>query len=378
MFNFLRAVRLAFAVILSLVTAANAQTSPYQQPAQQRSQNVAATPQRYPQVDQPQIQQTQATTDARIADSRGLANGGVNRQPSYQPLDQRQPAGQLGQPIAPGVQQAVQAPPQQAPPFQLTDVERQFVRQILEMWENRSNEVKTFNADFVRWEYNHAFGGVDRAMTQSDGQLTYSKPDKGSFYIKKIHRWVAEVPKNTAKDAPGNWVEQKNEVGEHWVCDGKAIYEYVQRAKELRVQSIPPEMRGEAIVNGPLPFLFGAKADDLERRYWIRSKQSDPETIWLEAYPRWQADAANYRMVDVMLDRKTMLPKAIQVHEPNGQSRSAYMFKSPTINGKLDGLLGNIFSAPRTPLGWKRVVEPAPAAAQGSLPQAKQSQAIQR
>lgn len=215
-------------------------------------------------------------------------------------------------------------------------------------------------------------------MTQSDGQLTYAKPDKGSFFIKKIHRWEADDPKNTAKDAPGKWVEQKSEIGEHWVCDGKAIYEYVQRAKELRVQPIPKEMRGEAIVNGPLPFLFGAKADDLERRYWIRSKQSDPETIWLEAYPRWQADAANYRMVDVMLDRKTMLPKAIQVHDPNGQSRSAYMFKSPTINGTLDGLLGNIFSAPRTPLGWKRVVEPAPAAAQGPLPQARQGQELQR
>ena len=96
-------------------------------------------------------------------------------------------------------------------------------------------------------------------MTQSDGQLTYSKPDKGSFFIKKIHRWEAEDPKNTAKDAPGKWVEQKSEIGEHWVCDGKAIYEYVQRAKELRVQPIPKEMRGEAIVNGPLPFLFGAK-----------------------------------------------------------------------------------------------------------------------
>lgn len=351
-----------YALVLStiVVVQANAQTSPYHQQPVQQAQSLGE-PER--------IQLAQATLDPRVAD---------NRQPSYQPLDQRQPAGQLGQPIAPGSQPAAQAPPRMAPPFQLTDVEQQFVRQILDMWERRSDEVKTFNADFVRWEYNHAFGGVDRAMTQSDGQLTYAKPDKGSFYIKKIHRWEADDPQNTAKDAPGKWVEQKSEIGEHWVCDGKAIYEYVQRAKELRVQPIPKEMRGEAIVNGPLPFLFGAKADDLERRYWIRSKESGPDTIWLEAYPRWQNDAANYRMVDVMLDRKTMLPKAIQVHDPNGQSRSAYMFKSPAINGTLDGLLGNIFNAPRTPLGWKRVVEPAPAAAQGPLPQARQGQELQR
>jgi len=36
------------------------------------------------------------------------------------------------------------------------------------------------------------------------------------------------------------------------------------------------------------------------------------------------------------------------------------MFIEPTINGKLNQLFGNIFNAPRTPLGWTRVVNQPP------------------
>ena len=76
-----------------------------------------------------------------------------------------------------------------------------------------------------------------------------------------------------------------------------------------------------------------------------------------------------------MLDRKTMQPKAIQVHMPNNQSRAVYMFDKPTINGKLNALFGSLFSAPRTPLGWTRVVQEVPSGPQGISPQAAKPQA---
>ncbi|MCG8449456.1 MAG: TIGR03009 domain-containing protein [Pirellulales bacterium] len=242
-------------------------------------------------------------------------------------------------------------------PFQLSLVEQQFVDQILQMWETESDKVKTFNCEFERWEYDAVFGpGNDIPSIKSVGQLTYSKPDKGSFKINEIRRYKQEDPQQ-----PGDWVVQEKEVGEHWVCDGKAIHEYRHDKKQLVVQPLPPEMRGTAIVDGPLPFLFGAEAEKLKRRYWIRSKASNETSIHLEAYPRFQADAANYHHVDVMLDRKKMMPTAIQVHMPNRQSRAVYMFRDETVNGKLDAFFGSIFKAPRTPLGWTRVVEEIPA-----------------
>lgn len=277
-------------------------------------------------------------------------------------------AGTLGAPQTPSPPGALAAERPAGPPFQLSEVEQQFVVQLLQMWQNKSAEIKTFNANFERLSYN-AFGAADRPMIRSFGQLTYSKPDKGSFKINEIHRWKKTDPQDASPNAAGTYEHEKHELGEHWVCDGKAVYQYVHRDKILEVTPLPPELRGKSIVDGPLPFLFGADANKLMRRYWIRPKQGNPQMIWLEAYPRWKADAMNYSRVEVMLDRKTMSPLAIQVHAPNGQERSVYKFEEPVINGKLDGLFGGLFNAPRTPFGYKRVVvEPTPAGPQAANP----------
>jgi len=270
------------------------------------------------------------------------------------------------------------APLQQPPaqPFQLSEEEQQFVRQTLEMWENTSTQVNTFTADFEKWTYDGVWGqGLKDPMIKSTGTISFSKPDKGSFKEEKISRWIKKDPQNTAVDAPGDWVPQPDEVGDHWVCDGKAVYEYNHRDKQLVVNPIPEHMRGQSIVDGPLPFLFGAEAKKLMERYWIRTKQSAPAEIWLEAYPRWQADAANYDYVDVMLDRKTMQPKAIQVHLPGGQQVHLYMFKDARVNEKNVGTwITGLFSSPRTPLGWTKVMADTAPPPQAAAPQG----AIQR
>ncbi|MBX3433718.1 MAG: TIGR03009 domain-containing protein [Pirellulales bacterium] len=317
-------------------------------------------------------------------------------QPTYGPGYQQQsgqtaptpgaPGGYSGQQPGPGAPigpttpghnpAAALAPQPPAPPFQLSEVEFQFVQQVLQMWETKSSEIKTYNAKFERLEYDAVFGpGPNAPMLVSTGQLSYSRPDKGSFKIDEIKRWKPKNPQVAGPDAPGDWQVQKEEIGEHWVCDGKAVYEYNHPNKQLRVTPIPEQMRGEEIANGPLPFLFSAKANQMLQRYWIRAQQSSATQILLEAYPRRQSDAANYQRCDIMLDRKTMQPVALQVHLPGGQQRHVYTFQTPTINGTFEGLFGGLFSAPRTPLGWTKVVHddgapptgdnPAQAAASG-------------
>jgi len=301
---------------------------------------------------------------SEVATAQNVGNGAPVAQTGQLPAQLGQPA-QLGPPAGVNAQ-----PGLVAPPFQLTPVEQQFVDQILDMWENSSSKIKTFDCRFERWEYDPVFGpGNNIPMIKSQGQLTYSKPDKGSFKIEEIFRYKPSDPQ--AQPQPDDWVLQKHEVGEHWVCDGSAIFEYKHDKKQLVVQPLPPEMRGKAIVDGPLPFLFGAEAKKLKNRYWIRSLEGTATTIRLEAFPRFQNDRASYQRVEVILDRKTMHPSAIQVYMPNGQSRAVYMFIEPTINGKLNQLFGSIFSSPRTPLGWKRVVNQPPP---GPAPQAANPQ----
>jgi TIGR03009 family protein len=325
-------VRRAVAVALLLPATAAAQQAPltFDQPSTAPAQATANTESAQIDYSQPPQQGPAATVAPQAMD----------------------PAG--GQATAPPQANAAAAAPAAAP-FQLTEQETQYVAQTLQVWEAESAKINTFNANFDRLEYDKVWGPPNKHMIESTGVLSYSKPDKGSFKIDKISRWTKADPKNMAPDAPGEYVEQKEEVGERWVCDGKAIYEYENRLKQLRVTSIPEPMRGQAIVDGPLPFLFGAEAKKLMDRYWIRPL-AHPTDIVLEAFPKRQADAVNYDAVQVMLDPKDMHPKAIKVIMPGGQQEHVYVFQPPTINGQIEKWFGSLFSAPRTPFGWTKVV----------------------
>ena len=243
-----------------------------------------------------------------------------------------------------------------AQPFQLSPVEQQYLDQVLQLWEVESGKINTFSCNFTRLVYDPVFGpGADLHKNEEDGTLSYHKPDKGSFEIKKVRAWDAKEQRH---------VEQPDAIGEHWVCDGKAYYEYKTEQKMLVVRQIPAEMQGQNIVDGPLPFLFGAEADKLKARYWMRIDPRSPENqIRLVAMPKRQSDAANYRMVEVLLDRTRMLPVAMQVHPP-GQGRVVYTFDvgQAEVNNRVTQIWNQLFQSPRTPFGWKRVVEPLPTA----------------
>jgi TIGR03009 family protein len=279
---------------------------------------------------------------------------------------------------APGQSPVVQvAPPVQPPGFQLNALQQADLDQMLLTWQQRSGQINTFKCDFDRWEYNLTFGpGPNIPLHQNKGQLSFGRPDKGSFQITAIHTWKeAAVPPGqpAPQEKKGDWVHQPGAIGEHWVCDGKSVFEYRHEQKHLVERPIPPQMRGQAIVDGPLPFLFGAEANKLKARYWMRLEPPPNNTqIWLVALPKFQTDAADFKAVEVILDRQQMLPQYMQVHLPNGD-RHMYTFDvaNATMNGRFEALK-NFFQLPRLPVGWKRIVEPMPmlqAAQPAALPQ---------
>jgi hypothetical protein len=122
-------------------------------------------------------------------------------------------------------------------------------------------------------------------------------------------------------------------------------------------------MQGQAIVDGPLPFLFGADAAKLKQRYWMKLDQNqnqNPNQIWIIALPKFQAQAADFTEVDVILDAKQLLPLYMQVWMPN-RSHHTYIFDiaNSTKNGLVDRAQA-LFERPSVPFGWKRVVENLP------------------
>ena len=196
-------------------------------------------------------------------------------------------------------------------PFQLTPAQQQLLDNILLKWEQQSQRVNTFTCNFNRWEVDPAWGPKNNefTLTSGSGAIKYKAPDRGEYQVHKVVKWdgakLAYVP-----DADS---EQR------WLCDGESIFEWDYKAKQLKVRPLPEGMRGKAISDGPLPFIFGAKADELKRRYWMRDV-TRPEhvgkQIWIDARPKFQVDAANFQRVTVISERE-------DIHAPGATNLSA-------------------------------------------------------
>ena len=269
-----------------------------------------------------------------------------------------------GQPAAtPPAGQRVAAVPGPAAPQQppaLSPEQAQALDRLLAAWESRNNSVRTWSCNFHKWEYN-AWSPLDAtgerlAFTESTGELKYAAPDKGLFRVKESKQWNPESRRYEIRGG---------EAGEHWVCNGESIYEFRHTERQLRETKLPPEMRGRAISDGPLPFVFGAKAETLKQRYWMRliTPPDVRDQIWLEALPRFQADAANFSKVELILQARDLMPFAIQIHKPAGQDRDVYQFDPRTnlIDKGLDMIRD--FARPTPPFGYTHVVEDVSAAA---------------
>jgi TIGR03009 family protein len=275
-----------------------------------------------------------------------------------------------------GPQAPVQGPPQapQPPraPFQLTPQQHSQLMSVLQAWEARSNKITTLSCTFTRWDYNPVFGMKNPAKNPNDptaiipkeshGVLKYAAPDKGLYQIEEIVECVGfenGQPK----------YEKREEGGEHWVCDGVAIWEYNYQKEQLIERRLPPAMQGKAISDGPLPFLFGADADKLMQRYFMRviTPPNVRDQIWLEAYPKYAMDAGNFSRATLILDQKTMLPFAIEVSLPNGKERHVHQFSNNVVNNLFRFFQGN-FAKPALPRGWTKVEEPATPPPVSSLP----------
>jgi len=249
----------------------------------------------------------------------------------------------------PSIQQRPQAPPAGAP-FQLTPQQQQHLDQVLKQWEQRSDRVKTFGCEFIRWEYDPVFGSADQPRFIDRGEIKYAAPDRGLFRVIDSRQGDKMAP-------------VEDERAEHWVCDGKAIYQFDYVKKQVVEHRLPPEKQGKAIAEeGPLPFLFGAEAEKLKQRYFLRivtPKEVQQKQIWLEAYPRFRQDAANFARAEFVLTADELKPFALQIYAPNRKNRTVYQFREINVNDPLAFLRGNPFLVV-TPWNWQKVVEEVP------------------
>jgi len=239
---------------------------------------------------------------------------------------------------------------------------QQYLDQVLAYWEYKSSQIKRYRCAFRRWEYDPVFGPRDTFNTFSEGVIKYSAPDKGLFRVETLKQYksperAGEKPRYEESGA-GHY--------DHWICDGQWIYYFDHQRKKLVQSQLPPDMRGKAISRGPLPFLFNAQADDIQRRFWLRviTPKGVEDEYHLEAVPRTQEDAANFKMIHVIIDRGDYLPKAMVVFDrnfsPQTPTRTTYEFNHREVNFSILAEKLNLFHReffePAVPNGWKKDV----------------------
>jgi TIGR03009 family protein len=283
-----------------------------------------------------------------------------------------------------GLAVAPAAPAPLAPNWMpLTPNHQQYLDQLLTYWEQKSSQTTRYRCTFKRWEYDPVFGPKETFKTYSEGVIKYSAPDKGLFRVDTLLEYQ---PARNPGDKP-TYDPPKEPTGsfDHWICDGMRVYQFDQRHKKLIQNELPPEVRGQAIGNGPLPFLFNAKADDIKRRFWLRivTPKDIQKEYWLEAVPKTQEDAANFKMIHIIIDEVDYLPKAMVLFDTGyvavvRPARTTFQFNDREVNFSILAEQLNLFHRefyePKLPAGWTREViragqapMPSPDSAVGSV-----------
>jgi hypothetical protein len=203
----------------------------------------------------------------------------------------------------------------------------------------------------VRWKYDGVFSTPGSQPKTETGKLKYSAPDKGLYLLEG--------------DRP-----------EQWLCDGNSIFQFdyphPQQDKDRRMTMtkgrviehiLPPEARGRAIADGPLPFVFGNDALKLKQRFFMRiiTPQGVKGQIWLEAYPRFQQQASQFERVEVILKTDGFLPYAIKIYDTNGKDSVVYQLEDAVVNEKpsfFGGILNRgDWTHVSVPYGWIKEVD---------------------
>ena len=255
-------------------------------------------------------------------------------------------------------------PPQNGPlppRFYLSGPQQAELDALLADWEKQNSQIKTFECSVTRLEYDSTFGGPNQLKTESYGEVKYAAPDKGLFNIKQMFVYTQDPKTN-------QWQRTETDPEEYWTCDGKSTFQVDRKQKLVIETPIAPEMQGKAISDGPLPFVFGAKAEALKNRYYMRiiTPPNVTDQIWLEAFPRWQKDAANFAWVELILTKSNKLPYAIQVYSPgedpndnhNKLSRTMIRLDKPSVNSTLSTVANWLSNFARpAPMGYKQVLQ---------------------
>lgn len=239
---------------------------------------------------------------------------------------------------------------------------------VLQEWEAASKQIKSLSGDHHRIVYDLVFDVEKHA----DGKFYYESPDKGRIDIESTK--IPDGQKGQRiNPKTGAQFEVKSEQPQKWICDGARIIQLNEDARTAEIFQIPPDGRGENIMNGPLPFLFGMPAEVALQRYELEivEGKNTNSYVMLQVKPRLQRDAANWKQAKVILSKPQYLPSAVQLVDPTGNAETVYTFAKLVVNKREIPFIAGFWRKWYEPKlsGYNITTQTQPAVAQDSTPQ---------
>ncbi len=191
---------------------------------------------------------------------------------------------------------------------------------VLQDWELATKDIKALYAEHQRFVYDQTFAVEKRG----EGKVWYESPDHGRYEVDPSSV-KGQVARKLGTD--GKPYSLQPHEPEKWICTGAEIIKVDDTKKEFERIVIPPEDRGMNMMNGPLPFIIGMKAEQARRRYFLQLLKHENGEYWVHAKPRDQRDATLWSDAIVILDEKTYLPRAVQLTDPTGNQTTTHTFK---------------------------------------------------
>ena len=278
--------------------------------------------------------------------------------PLYSPSEMN-PNTQIVQPTPQGIPQGMQhmgrsEPAHRIIPFFLSPEEQRELDEFLARWERYSAAISQYDVNFNLLMFDPTLPGAQP-----------NQPHKRAFghfkYNANPRRFVYAVEGEWQGERQIKWDDRNSQhiFAEKVIIDDKSVYQYDYNAKTVRQINVPPEMIGKGIADSPLPLIFGAKADDLKRRFSMRivNIPGRDDVIWLHARPLLPEDQQEFKELEILLDKRTLAAQGLKQWDINDKAYKVFDLRQPQVNPRI---LGNILDyiketfTPDTPRGWKR------------------------
>jgi TIGR03009 family protein len=238
-------------------------------------------------------------------------------------------------------------------PFFLRPEEQRELDEFLARWERYSATINQYDVNFNLLVFDPTLPGAEP-----------NKPHKRAFghfkYNANPRRFVYAVEGEWQGERQIKWDDRNNHIfAEKVIIDEKSVHQYDYKAKTVRQINVPPEMIGKGIADSPLPLIFGAKADDLKRRFSMRIVHvpGRDDEIWLHARPLLIEDQQEFKELEILLDKRTLAARGLKQWDINDKAYKVFDLRQPQVNPRI---IGNILDyikdtfTPDTPRGWKR------------------------